>query len=139
MVNFSGTDTIAAITTARKYYDCKIAGFSVPAAEHSTVTTWGKDGEVEAFRNMLEKFPSGIVAVVSDSYNIWDACEKIWGGALREMVEGRKGTLVVRPDSGDPPEVVVKVYFIMYSIISSVIKQSFFFPSKQSQKSRSIL
>ena len=60
---------------------------------------------------MLERFPSGIVAVVSDSYNIWDACEKLWGGALKEIVEGRKGTLVVRPDSGDPPEVVVKVSF----------------------------
>ena len=59
---------------------------------------------------MLEKFPEGIVACVSDSYNIWDACEKVWGGALKELVQGRKGTLVVRPDSGDPPTVVVKVY-----------------------------
>ena len=58
---------------------------------------------------MLEKFPEGIVACVSDSYNIWDACEKVWGGALKELVQGRKGTLVVRPDSGDPPTVVVKV------------------------------
>ena len=58
---------------------------------------------------MLEKFPTGIVACVSDSYNIWDACEKVWGGELKELVQGRKGTLVVRPDSGDPPTVVVKV------------------------------
>jgi len=76
----------------------------------STITTWGKDGETAAFRNMLEKFPTGLVACVSDSYNIWDACEKVWGGELRELVMSRKdGCLVVRPDSGDPPKVVVKV------------------------------
>ncbi|KAL4225832.1 hypothetical protein ACF0H5_013821 [Mactra antiquata] len=111
LVNFMGTDTIAGITTARQYYGCEIAGYSIPAAEHSTITTWGRDGEVEAFRNMLTKFPDGLVACVSDSYNIWDACEKVWGGALKDLVVGRgeNGTLVVRPDSGDPPEVVVKV------------------------------
>lgn len=55
-----------------------------------------------------------MVACVSDSYNIWDACEKVWGGALKSLVESRKnGSLVVRPDSGDPPEVVVKVLDIL--------------------------
>ena len=60
---------------------------------------------------MLTKFPDGLVACVSDSYNIWEACEKVWGGVLKNLVveRGDKGTLVVRPDSGDPPEVVVKV------------------------------
>lgn len=59
---------------------------------------------------MLERFPTGLVACVSDSYNIWEACEKIWGSELKDLVCNRKdGTLVVRPDSGDPPEVVVKV------------------------------
>ena len=61
---------------------------------------------------MLTKFPDGLVACVSDSYNIWDACEKLWGGKLKGLVEDRGkrgGTLVVRPDSGDPATVVVKV------------------------------
>ena len=65
-----------------------------------------------AFRNMLEKFPSGPVAVVSDSYNIFDACEKVWGGELKELVVHRgetNGRLVIRPDSGDPATVVLKV------------------------------
>ena len=78
----------------------------------STITTWGEEGEVAAFRNMLTQFPDGLVACVSDSYNIWEACEKIWGGQLKGLVEerGQKGgTLVVRPDSGDPATVVVKV------------------------------
>ena len=61
---------------------------------------------------MLEKFPTGLVSCVSDSYNIWNACEKYWGEELRELVVKRgekNGRLVVRPDSGKPSEVVVKV------------------------------
>ena len=116
LVNFLGTDTIAGIMTARKFYGCEMAGYSIPAAEHSTITTWGREGEVEAFRNMLTQFPDGLVACVSDSYDIWNACKKVWGEELKSLVEERgtrNGTLVVRPDSGDPPEVVVKVLNIL--------------------------
>lgn len=80
----------------------------------STITTWGKDGEVDGFRNILEKFPNGIVACVSDSYNIWNACENLWGEELRELIierGERNGRLVIRPDSGDPVAVVLKVWF----------------------------
>ncbi|KAL8621144.1 hypothetical protein ACOMHN_004815 [Nucella lapillus] len=115
LVNFYGTDTIAGISTAKKFYSCPMAGYSIPAAEHSTITTWGKEGESQAFRNMLTKFPKGLVAVVSDSYNLWNACEHIWGEELKELImqRGKDGTLVVRPDSGDPPEIVVKVLDIL--------------------------
>ncbi|ESO89877.1 hypothetical protein LOTGIDRAFT_218343 [Lottia gigantea] len=115
LVNFKGTDTIAGILTAKNYYHCDIAGFSIPAAEHSTITTWGREGEIEAFRNMLTQFPTGLVAVVSDSYNIWNACEEVWGGVLKDLVVSRdgKGTLVIRPDSGDPATVVVKTLNIL--------------------------
>ena len=56
LVNFQGTDTIASLVMARDYYgSSKIAGLSIPAAEHSTITSWTKDGETDAFRNMLTK------------------------------------------------------------------------------------
>ncbi|CAL1534573.1 unnamed protein product [Lymnaea stagnalis] len=115
LVNFQGTDTIAALVTAKNFYGCRNAGFSIPAAEHSTITTWGEHGEREGFKNMLDKFPTGLVAVVSDSYDIWNACEKIWGTELKEAIiaRGDKGALVIRPDSGDPPEIVVKVLEIL--------------------------
>ncbi|KAL8611321.1 hypothetical protein ACOMHN_013752 [Nucella lapillus] len=118
LVNFQGTDTIAAISTAKVYYGCPMAGHSLPAAEHSTITTWGRDGEYEAFKNMLTKFPTGLVAVVSDSYDLWNACEHVWGEQLKDIIVKRGdngGRLVVRPDSGDPPEVVVKVLNILGS------------------------
>jgi nicotinamide phosphoribosyltransferase len=108
LVNFKGTDTMAGILVARKAYGESMAGFSIPAAEHSTITSWGREQEADAMENMLNAYPTGLVAVVSDSFNIFDACENIWGGKLKDRVLGREGTLVVRPDSGDPIEVLCK-------------------------------
>ncbi|MBP6217980.1 MAG: nicotinate phosphoribosyltransferase [Oligoflexales bacterium] len=115
LINFKGTDTVAALVLIRQYYglDEGIAGFSIPASEHSTMTAWGREGEEKAFLNMLEKFPEGHVAVVSDSYDIYKACSEIWGERLKEKVLNRKGTLVIRPDSGKPEEVTLSVLRIL--------------------------
>lgn len=110
LVNFMGSDTVAGVVTANRYYNEKMAAFSIPAAEHSTITSWGREREVDAYRNMLTQYakPNGLLAVVSDSYNIYDAVEKLWGDELRQQVIDSGATLVVRPDSGDPPTVVKK-------------------------------
>lgn len=114
LINFKGTDTVAGIRLLQKYYgSTAMEGFSVPAAEHSTITAWGRENEVRAYENMLMQFPSGIVAVVSDSYNVYDAVEKLWGELLHDKVLQREGTLVVRPDSGNPRETVLKVLEIL--------------------------
>jgi nicotinamide phosphoribosyltransferase len=114
LINFKGTDTVAGIRILQEYYSSQqMEGFSVPAAEHSTITSWGREHEADAYRNMLHSFPQGIVAVVSDSYNVYDAAQKLWGGILRDEVLKREGTLVVRPDSGNPREVVLKVLDIL--------------------------
>ena len=113
LVNFKGTDTLAGIEMVDRYYGCDMAGFSIPAAEHSTITAWGRDGEVEAFRNMLTRFPKGPISVVSDSFDVFNACENVWGGVLHDLVAKREGKLVIRPDSGDPPEIVIKVLNIL--------------------------
>ena len=104
LVNFMGTDTISGVLFAREYYNAGIAGFSIPAAEHSTITSWGRDREVEAYRNMLNQFarPGSILAVVSDSYDIFNATSKLWGEELRQQVIDSGATVVIRPDSGDP-------------------------------------
>lgn len=110
LTQFLGTDTIAGLVVARDYYGAPCAGFSIPASEHSTITSWGKDsesknnagGELAALRNMLSAYPKGLVACVSDSYDIWDACTNKWGSILKKEILARDGTLVVRPDSGPP-------------------------------------
>ena len=80
-------------------------------ANFSTITTWTKAGEAAAFRNMLERYPTGLVSVVSDSYDVHNAVSNIWGDQLRQLVLDRadKGCLVVRPDSGEPKKIVVEV------------------------------
>jgi nicotinamide phosphoribosyltransferase len=113
LVNFKGTDTLEGIRVARDYYHEPMAGFSIPAAEHSTITSWGKDHEDSAYSNMLESFPYGLVAVVSDSYDVFKACSELWGKKLRDKVLNRDGVLIVRPDSGDPPTVVIQVLRIL--------------------------
>lgn len=115
LVNFMGSDTMPGILYAREYYNAGIAGFSIPAAEHSTITSWGRDGEVDAYRNMLTQFakPGSIVAVVSDSYDVYNACEKLWGEELRQQIIDSGATVVIRPDSGDPLEVNQKLIKIL--------------------------
>lgn len=114
LINFKGTDTIPGIDLLENYYEAQeMPGFSIPAAEHSTITSWGRENEELAFKNMLTQYPTGLVAVVSDSYNIYEACEKIWGSGLRNEVINRQGTVVVRPDSGDPIQTNLKVLEIL--------------------------
>lgn len=102
LVNFMGSDTIEGILYARQFYDEPMAGFSIPAAEHSTITAWGPEREATAYANMLDKFgaPGKLVAVVSDSYDIHHAVKEIWGRQLKTQVLDMGGTLIVRPDSG---------------------------------------
>ena len=110
LVNFKGTDTVAALLAARKYYAEPMAAFSIPAAEHSTITAWGRDGEEAAYRNMIRQYgkPGAIFACVSDSYDVYAAIEHLWGSRLKQEVIDSGATLVVRPDSGNPPDVVEK-------------------------------
>lgn len=113
LVNFCGTDTIAGMELLREYYGAENHAASIPASEHSTITSWGQENEVDAFENMLDRYSTGPVACVSDSFNIWQACEKLWGERLRMKVLSRDGVLVIRPDSGDPPSTVAKCICIL--------------------------
>jgi nicotinamide phosphoribosyltransferase len=110
LVNFMGTDTLSALLGARAYYGEPMAGHSIPAAEHSTITAWGRDGELGAYRNMLRQFgrPGELLSVVSDSYDLDAAVTRLWGGALRDEVIASGATVVIRPDSGDPTSVVLR-------------------------------
>lgn len=123
LVNFRGTDTVEALMYAREYYGEQMAGFSVPAAEHSSITTWGKKGELEAYRNMLKqfggKFP--LISVVSDSYDIFNAVEEMWGKELKDLVIESGSMLVIRPDSGDPAEVVAKIALLLDAAFGSTV------------------
>ncbi len=111
LLNFHGTDTLAALMVARRCYSEPMAAFSIPASEHSTMTSWGQAGEREACRNMIRQFsgPQKVLAFVIDSYDVWNALDHIVGEDLHREVVENGGRIVVRPDSGDPVAVVPRV------------------------------
>ena len=109
LVNFSGTDNLHGIRYAQEYYDAQeMPGFSIPATEHSIMTARGRDGEDLVLDQLLNQFPTGLVAAVGDSYDMFNYIDTILADR-REKILGRDGTLVVRPDSGDPVCMVIDV------------------------------
>ena len=123
LVNFQGSDTLSAVLAGRAWYSEPMAAFSIPAAEHSTVTSWGRPNEVEAYRNMLTRFgkPGALFSVVSDSYDLFHAVRNLWGGELKQAVIDSGATLVVRPDSGDPVTVVAETLKILDETFGSTV------------------
>lgn len=115
LLAFMGTDTVAGVIWLQENYKAGMCGFSIPATEHSIICSFGREGEIEAYDNFLKQYPTGVIACVSDTYNIYNACENIWGGVLKDKVMARNGTLVIRPDSGDFLEVIPKVLDILWN------------------------
>ena len=123
LFNFIGTDNLAAIELLQQYYGAQMPGISIPASEHSTMTSWGREHEVDAFENMLNNVPEGIVACVSDSYDIFAAVRDLWGGKLHDKVMRRNGTLVIRPDSGDAVAVLESLFAIAADVFGCEVNR----------------
>ncbi|RLI38829.1 nicotinate phosphoribosyltransferase [Candidatus Bathyarchaeota archaeon] len=115
LLNFLGTDTVGGMELAMDYYDADLdsLAFSIPATEHSVMTSLGEDGELEVYKNLLKEYPTGLLAIVSDSYDIYRAVDKYIGTELREQVINREGTLVIRPDSGNPIATILRLLEIL--------------------------
>lgn len=111
LTSFFGSDSLPAIYGARKYYGEEgfISG-SVNATEHSVMCAGTKDDEVGTFRRLLtETYPSGILSVVSDTWDLWKVCTD-HVATLKEEIMARDGKLVIRPDSGDPVDILCGAY-----------------------------
>lgn len=119
LVNFLGSDTVIASKLIRDIYNTdRVWGESIPATEHSIMTLKGEAGELELMKRVLETYPTGLVACVSDSFNIFRACSDYWGGELRDLILSRPATpgnqLVIRPDSGHVTRTLVEVFNILF-------------------------
>ncbi|HWB27084.1 MAG TPA: nicotinate phosphoribosyltransferase [Chitinophagaceae bacterium] len=124
LLSFKGSDTVIANVFAKEFYNAAaVPGASVPATEHSVMTMRGEVGEIEMFKHVLQTYPTGIVACVSDSYNIFRACADYWGSELKDIVLNRKGTLVIRPDSGDPGQTLLSVFDILFEKFGYTINE----------------
>jgi nicotinamide phosphoribosyltransferase len=95
-----------------------IYGLSIPATEHSIMTLRGEEGELDLMKRVLTLFPTGIVACVSDSFNIFRACKDYWGGELKELILSRPtepgNQLVIRPDSGHVINSLREIFRILF-------------------------
>lgn len=110
LTSFTGTDTVAAIDFSEHYYgansDKELIGASVPATEHSVMCMGGDDNETETFRRLIEDiYPSGIVSIVSDTWDFWSVIS-VMIPELKDKIVSRDGRVVIRPDSGDPVKIV---------------------------------
>lgn len=106
LINFLGTDTIPAIKFVKEYYKAtEPIGLSVPATEHSVMCAFGENNELDAFKNLLQLYPTGIVSVVSDTYNLWNVLTN-FADELKDQILARDGKIVFRPDSGNPEFII---------------------------------
>jgi nicotinamide phosphoribosyltransferase len=118
LTSFSGSDSLPAIFGARKYYnETGFVSGSVNATEHSVMCAGSKDDEIGTFRRLLETYPTGILSVVSDTWDLWKVCtEHIV--TLKEEILARDGKVVIRPDSGDPVDIICGANIIKTNVHS---------------------
>lgn len=110
LLSFTGTDTIPAIDALEYYYNAdaekELIGGSVAATEHSVMCAGGDCNELETFRRLItEVYPSGIVSIVSDTWDLWAVLTSHMV-TLKEEILKRDGKVVIRPDSGDPVDIL---------------------------------
>lgn len=123
LTNFLGTDTVLGIIYAQRHYNAKMCGFSIPATEHSTMTIGGREGELRTIKRMLEKYPTGLVACVADSYDIENHIRNYLGKEVREQILNRDGVWVVRPDSGDPIYSTYRVFNALWETFGGTVNE----------------
>jgi nicotinamide phosphoribosyltransferase len=109
LVAFTGTETVPVLSQIQEYYPTTgfLAG-TVPATEHSVMCAGGQDDERETFQRLLDLYPTQILSVVSDTWDFWNVLTDILPSLKDQILaRGEKGgKLVVRPDSGDPADIV---------------------------------
>lgn len=110
LLSFKGTDTIPALLFLEEYYKANVekelVGTSVPATEHSVMCAGGEDGEFETFERLIKDvYPTGIVSIVSDTWNLWEVLTDFLP-RLKDDIIKRDGKVVIRPDSGDPVDII---------------------------------
>jgi nicotinamide phosphoribosyltransferase len=107
--SFLGSDTIICIPGARYFYnepEDQVSVYSVNASEHSVSTTKiFTVGEQQMIADWLEEFPKGILSIVSDTFDLWKLITE-YLPANKEAIMARDGKVVIRPDSGDPVDII---------------------------------
>lgn len=104
---FNGTDSVFARERFNEHYPTDAGrGGSVNATEHSVMCMGGKEDERQTFIRLLtEVYPTGILSVVSDTWDFWSVLTTTLP-SIKDIIMERDGKLVVRPDSGVPEDII---------------------------------
>lgn len=110
LLSFTGTATIAAIMWLEDFYNCdctkEVVGKGVPSTEHSVMSSYGRDGEFECYRHLIEDvFKEGPLSIVSDTYDYWNVITN-YLPRLKDSIMKRNGKIIIRGDSGDPVDII---------------------------------
>lgn len=113
MTSFVGSETIPAIGALERYYNAnaekELIAATVPATEHSVMCAGGKEDEFETFKRLItEVYPQGFVSIVSDTWDFWQVMTN-YLPRLKDTILARDGRVVIRPDSGDPVDIICGV------------------------------
>ena len=107
--SFRGSDSIIVIPGARYFYgepEHEVCINSVNASEHSVSTTCiFTMGESQMLKYFMDQFPTGILSVVSDTFDLWKLITE-YLPENKEQIMSRDGKLVIRPDSGNPVDIL---------------------------------
>ena len=110
LTSFTGTATIPSIVWLEQYYNCdsrkEVVGKGVPSTEHSVMSSYGREGEFECYRHLIEDvFKTGPLSMVSDTYDYWNVITN-YLPRLKESILNRDGKIIIRGDSGDPVDII---------------------------------
>lgn len=108
-----GSETLPAIAACEQYYDAnaetELLAATVPATEHSVMEAGSKESEIDTYKRLLSKvYPNGFVSIVSDTWDYWNVITN-YLPQLKDIIMSRNGRFVVRPDSGNPVDIICGV------------------------------
>ncbi len=106
LLSFNGTDSLVSLDFIDRYYGGEYLAASVPATEHSVMCAGAAVlGEKELFRRIIDMYPTGIVSIVSDTFDLWQVLTDFLP-AFKQEIMARDGRIVIRPDSGNPVDIL---------------------------------
>lgn len=103
--SFKGDDSLPTLIGAKTYYDTTGVTKGVNATEHSVMCAGTKEGELETYKYLMKQFPTGVLSIVSDTWDLWKVITE-YLPKLKDEIMSRDGKVVIRPDSGDPVDII---------------------------------
>lgn len=107
LLSFASTATVPSLPWLHNFYNAPYTtARGTPSTEHSVMESYTPACEFEAYRHLIEDvMPNGVLSMVSDTWDLWRVITE-YLPKLKPSIMKRNGKIVIRPDSGDPAEIL---------------------------------